>query len=96
MGSAFIYAAIATSLLFYCTDAVGLNAGIIGTIIFSSKIFDSITDLLMGSLTAPKTRKSESLGFSLSYSICNRKLAAILCPIGLGKHIAVYFRVCDL
>jgi GPH family glycoside/pentoside/hexuronide:cation symporter len=48
VGSAFIYAAIATFLLFYYTDVVGLNAGIIGTIFLASRIFDGITDVAMG------------------------------------------------
>jgi GPH family glycoside/pentoside/hexuronide:cation symporter len=48
MGSAFIYAAVATFLLFYYTDVVGLNAGIIASIFFISRIFDGISDIAMG------------------------------------------------
>lgn len=48
MGNAIILAVVSTFLLFFYTDIIGLNAGIIGTIILVSKVFDGISDLVMG------------------------------------------------
>lgn len=35
-------------LIFYYTDYIGLNAGIVGTILLACKVLDGITDILMG------------------------------------------------
>lgn len=48
MGNAIVLAIISTFLLFFYTDVVGLSAGIVGTIMLVSKVFDGISDLLMG------------------------------------------------
>ena len=46
--NAFMFIAIMTFLTFYYTDVIGLNAGIIGTIMLASRVFDGVTDLIMG------------------------------------------------
>ncbi len=46
--NAFMFIAIAAFLTFYYTDVIGLSAGVIGTIMLVSRIFDGITDLAMG------------------------------------------------
>lgn len=48
MGNAIVLAVVSTYLMFFYTDVVGLNAGIIGTILLASKVFDGISDLVMG------------------------------------------------
>ena len=45
--NAFMFIAIAAFLTFYYTDVIGLSAGVIGTIMLVSRIFDGITDLAM-------------------------------------------------
>ena len=35
---------------FYATDVMGLNIGIIGALLLASKIFDGVTDLVMGAV----------------------------------------------
>lgn len=35
---------------FYCTDVLGLNAGIVATLLMVSKLFDGVTDILAGYL----------------------------------------------
>lgn len=46
--NAFIFIAIMAFLTFYYTDVIGLNAGVIGIIMLVSRVFDGITDLVMG------------------------------------------------
>ena len=47
-GISFINAVISTFLMFYYTDVMMLNAGIIGILLLISRIFDGFTDLVMG------------------------------------------------
>ena len=42
-----VYALLAAFVMIYLTDTVGLNAGIVGTLIAVSKIFDGISDILV-------------------------------------------------
>lgn len=45
-----VYAFLSTFLMFYLTDTVGMNVGIVGTLMAVSKLLDSITDLFFGVL----------------------------------------------
>lgn len=45
-----VYAFLSTFLMFYLTDTVGMNVGVVGTLMAVSKLLDSVTDLLCGSL----------------------------------------------
>ena len=45
-----VYAFLATFVMIYLTDTAGLNAGIVGTLMMVSKIFDGFTDIIFGSL----------------------------------------------
>ena len=47
-GCNIIYTAMTAYLLFYYTDYAGVSAVAVGTIIFISRIFDGITDIIMG------------------------------------------------
>lgn len=47
-GTALINTVIATFLMFFYTDVMMLNPGIIGMILLASRIFDGITDIIMG------------------------------------------------
>ena len=44
------YATLAAFVMIYLTDTVGLDAGIVGTLIMLSKFFDGFTDVIFGSL----------------------------------------------
>lgn len=46
--NAFMFIAIMAFLTFYYTDVIGLSAGVIGTIMLASRVFDGVTDLIMG------------------------------------------------
>lgn len=45
-----IYAFLSTFVMFYLTDTVGMNVGIVGILMAVSKFLDAITDLLFGNL----------------------------------------------
>lgn len=44
----FIYGAIGSYIVFFYTDVACISAGVVGTILLLSKIFDGISDMLMG------------------------------------------------
>ena len=46
----FIYGAIGSYIVFFYTDVACISAATVGTILLLSKIFDGISDMLMGSL----------------------------------------------
>lgn len=45
-----VYSVLASFILIYLTDTVGLNAGIVGTLIMFSKFADGITDVIFGTI----------------------------------------------
>lgn len=45
-----VYAFLSTFLMFYLTDTVGMNVGIVGTLMAVSKLLDSVTDIFFGAL----------------------------------------------
>lgn len=49
-GCNIIYTAMSTFLLFYYTDYAGVNALAVGTIMMLSRVFDGISDIIMGIL----------------------------------------------
>lgn len=48
VGTALINTIIATFLMFFYTDVMMLNAGVIGTLLLVSRVFDGVTDIFMG------------------------------------------------
>lgn len=47
-GSNFCWTFIASFILIYCTDTLGISAAVIGTLMMISKVLDGITDVFMG------------------------------------------------
>ncbi len=45
-----VYALLSSFILIYLTDTVGLNSGIVGTLMAVSKIFDGVTDVFFGNM----------------------------------------------
>ena len=43
-----VFAICTSVLVFFYTDYIGISAGVIGTVIFISRIFDGVSDLVMG------------------------------------------------
>ncbi|TDL86191.1 MFS transporter [Vibrio vulnificus] len=48
LASNFIWTAMTTFIVYYYTDVIGIAAGIIGSIMLFSRIFDGVADVLMG------------------------------------------------
>ena len=50
LGIQLLFAAMSSYLLVYYTDYVHVNAGLVGTVMFISKIFDAFSDMVMGTI----------------------------------------------
>ena len=74
-----VYAFLATFVMIYLTDTAGLNAGIVGTLMMVSKIFDGFTDVIFGSLIdKTKTKLGKARPWMLyPYIGCSLMLVAI-------------------
>ena len=74
-----IYAFLSTFMMFYLTDTVGMNVGIVGILMAVSKLLDAITDLLFGNLLdRTSTRMGKARPWMLmGYIGCALMLAAI-------------------
>ncbi|MEC5271723.1 MFS transporter [Caldifermentibacillus hisashii] len=46
----FVWGAMGTYIVYFYTDVIGVAAGIIGTIMLFSRLFDGVTDVIMGAL----------------------------------------------
>ncbi len=55
MGGVPLFAVISSFLVYFYTNAIGVNAGAVGIIILVSKVFDGVSDLLLGNII-DKTR----------------------------------------
>ena len=88
LGCNIIYSAMSSFLLFYYTDYVNVSAVTIGTIMLLSRIFDGVTDLVMGIIVdRTKSRYGKCRPWILRMSI-PFALAGILLfsvPPGLGE-----------
>ena len=76
-----VYALLAAFVMIYLTDTVGLNAGIVGTLIAVSKIFDGISDVFFGALIdKTKSKMGKARPWMLyGYFGCAECLVAIFC-----------------
>ena len=45
-----VYAFLSTFMMFYLTETIGMNIGIVGTLMAASKLFDGVTDIFFGSM----------------------------------------------
>ncbi len=83
-----VYAFLSSFVMIYLTNTVGLNPGIVGTLIAASKVFDGITDIFFGAMIdKTKTRLGKARPWMLyAYIGCAVTLAAIFAiPVDLGK-----------
>lgn len=83
-----VYAFLSSFVMIYLTNTVGLNPGIVGTLIAVSKLFDGITDVFFGSMIdKTKSRMGKARPWMLwGYIGCAVTLAAIFAiPASLGE-----------
>lgn len=84
-----VYALLAAFVMIYLTDTVGLNAGIVGTLIAVSKIFDGISDIFFGAMIdKTKSKMGKARPWMLyGYFGCAVCLVAIFCiPVDMGQN----------
>lgn len=83
-----VYAFLTSFVMIYLTNTVGLNAGIVGTLIAISKLFDGITDIFFGTMIdKTHTKMGKAKPWMLyGYIGCAVTLAAIFAiPADMGK-----------
>ncbi len=83
-----VYAFLSSFVMIYLTNTVGLNPGIVGSLIAASKFFDGITDIFFGAMIdKTKTRLGKARPWMLyAYIGCAVTLAAIFAiPVDLGQ-----------
>ena len=83
-----VYAFLSSFVMIYLTNTVGLNPGIVGTLIAASKLFDGVTDIFFGAMIdKTKSRLGKARPWMLyGYIGCAITLAAIFAiPLNLGK-----------
>ena len=74
-----VYAFLSTFMMFYLTDTVGMDVGIVGTLMALSKLFDGVTDLFFGSMIdKTKTKMGKARPWMIfGYIGCAVMLASI-------------------
>ena len=79
LGCNIIYSAMSAFLLFYYTDYVHVSAATIGTIMLLSRVFDGVTDLIMG-VIVDRTKSR----FGKCRSLCPCRNPAVLRAVRTG------------
>lgn len=83
-----VYAFLTSFVMIYLTDTVGLNPGIVGTLIAVSKLLDGITDVFFGTMIdRTKTKMGKARPWMLwAYIGCAITLVAIFAvPVNAGE-----------
>ena len=84
-----VYAFLSTFMMFYLTDTVGMDVGVVGTLMALSKLFDGVTDLFFGSMIdKTKTKMGKARPWMIfGYIGCAVMLAAIfMVPESWGEN----------
>ena len=76
-----VYALLSAFVMIFLTDTVGMNAGVVGTLIAMSKLFDGVSDIFFGSLIdKTNTKMGKARPWMLyGYFGCAVCLVAIFC-----------------
>lgn len=83
-----VYALLSAFVMIYLTDTVGLKAGIVGSLIALSKLFDGVSDVFFGAMIdKTKSRMGKARPWMLyGYFGCALCLIAIFCiPVNMGQ-----------
>ena len=83
-----VYAFLSSFVMIYLTNTVGLNAGIVGTLIAVSKLFDGISDVFFGSMidkTKSKMGKARPWMFWGFFGCAITLFGVFAIPTNIGK-----------
>lgn len=83
-----VYAFLSSFVMIFLTDTVGLNSGVVGTLMMFSKLFDGVTDIFFGSLIdKTHTRMGKARPWMLwPYIGCAAMIVAIFAiPVDMGE-----------
>ena len=84
-----VYAFLSTFMMFYLTETIGMNVGIVGSLMALSKLFDGVTDIFFGSMIdKTKSKLGKARPWMLfGYIGCAVMLAAIfMVPTSWGEN----------
>ena len=84
-----VYAFLTSFMMVYLTDSVGLAAGVVGTLIAVSKLFDGFTDIFFGSMIDKTHSKmgKQSLGCYMDISAVPLRWSAVLRYRSAGEQL---------
>ena len=87
-----VYALLSAFVMIFLTDTVGMNAGVVGTLIAISKLFDGVSDIFFGSLIdKTNTKMGKARPWMLyGYFGCAVCLVAIFCMPANASPTAQY------
>ena len=83
-----VYAFLSSFVMIYLTNTIGLNAGIVGTLIAVSKIFDGVTDVFFGAMidkTKSRMGKARPWMFWGFFGCAITLFGVFAIPTSLGK-----------
>lgn len=83
----FISLLVSSFMMIYLTDTVGLNAGIIGTLMFAARLFDGVSDVIFGRIldkTHTKMGKARPWMFWSMFGCAIGLIALFATPESLG------------
>lgn len=83
-----VYALLSAFVMIFLTDTVGLNAGIVGTLIAVSKLFDGISDIFFGAMidkTHSRMGKARPWMFYGYFGCAVCLVAIFVIPAGIGE-----------
>lgn len=96
-GSNFFYMLVSSFMMLYLTDSVGLDSGIVGTLMMVSKLLDGVTDIFFGSLidkTHSKMGKARPWMFFSAIPLAISTVLLFCVPTSMGTTAQyVYFFV---
>lgn len=84
-----------TYITFFYTDALGLNVGIVGSLILISRFFDGVSDIFMGFImdkTKSKHGKARAwmLWLAVPFGVCTAMLTMVPQMGDFGKYVYVF------
>lgn len=94
------YGLVTSFVLIYLTDTVGLNAGIVGTLIMASKLLDGISDIIFGMIidrTKTKMGKARPWMFGAQFGVSITMIMLFAIPdMGANMQYVYFFIVYTL